>query len=114
MKYITELVEIFYICIFNTLLVAYFKTFPSILSDKGMVDELCSGPILALEINTNVENFRVHCGPVDVEMAKSLRPETIRAKFGLSKIKNAVHCTDFEEDAVEELCYMFDILVKGE
>jgi nucleoside-diphosphate kinase len=61
-----------------------------------------------------VEEFRAHCGPVDVEMAKSLRPDTIRAKFGKNRIQNAVHCTDFKEDSVDELCYMFDILAKGE
>ena len=83
-------------------------------SHSDMVDELCSGPMLALEIGTGVEEFRVHCGPVDVDIAKSLQPDTIRAKFGTNRIQNAVHCTDLKEDNLDELGYLFDILASGE
>ncbi|XP_075445540.1 nucleoside diphosphate kinase homolog 7 isoform X2 [Ascaphus truei] len=44
------------------------------------------------------------------EIARHLRPKTLRAHFGKSKIKNAVHCTDLPEDAVLEVQYFFKIL----
>lgn len=77
----------------------------------SMVDELCSGPILVLEICCDVDEFRnTVAGPYDVEMAKSLYPDTIRAKFGKDRIQNAIHCTDLPEESVNELSYFFDIL----
>ena len=32
------------------------------------------------------------------EIARHLRPRTIRAIFGTDKVKNAVHCTDLPDD----------------
>jgi len=32
-----------------------------------------------------------------------LRPNTIRAKFGIDRVKNAVHCTDLSEDGILEV-----------
>lgn len=76
-----------------------------------MVDELCSGPILVLEVCCDVDEFRNNvAGPYDVEMAKSLYPDTIRAKFGKDRIQNAIHCTDLPEESENELSYFFDIL----
>lgn len=37
------------------------------------------------------------------EIARHLRPATLRAMFGKDKIKNAVHCTDLPEDGVIEV-----------
>lgn len=39
-----------------------------------------------------------------------LRPHTLRAKFGVSKTLNAVHCTDLPDDTILELQYIFKIL----
>ena len=39
------------------------------------------------------------------EIARHLRPRTLRAKFGKSKIQNAVHCTDLPEDAALEVLF---------
>lgn len=39
-----------------------------------------------------------------------IRPKTIRARFGVNAVKNAVHCTDLEEDCFLELEYFFKIL----
>lgn len=78
-----------------------------------MVLELCSGHCFAIEVlakdpNTNTyEEFRKLCGPIDSEMAKKLRPNTIRAKFGRNKIQNAIHCTDLEEDTRHEIEFFF-------
>jgi len=81
----------------------------------NMVEELCSGPVIALEIigknpSTVPEAFREACGPTDPEIARHLRPRTLRALFGQNKVQNAVHCTDLPEDAPLEVEYFFKVL----
>lgn len=49
-------------------------------------------------------------GPCDPEIAKFLRPNTIRSKFGLDRVCNGVHCTDMAEDGVIECEYFFSIM----
>lgn len=70
------------------------------------------GPCIALEIRQEdaVNKFRELCGPHDPELAKTLRPKTIRAVFGQDRVKNAIHCTDLQEDGVLESEYFFNIL----
>ncbi len=46
---------------------------------------------------------------MDPEIAKNLRPNTIRAKFGHTRTVNAVHCTDLIEDGTLEVEYFFSI-----
>ncbi|KAI9579659.1 nucleoside diphosphate kinase 7 [Glossina fuscipes] len=81
-----------------------------------MVAQLASGVCMALEImcadpnKNSYEEFRNFCGPTDPEIAKLLRPHTLRAKYGSSKTLNAVHCTDLPDDTVLELQYLFKIL----
>lgn len=50
-----------------------------------------------------MNTFRAICGPHDPEIARTIRPGTIRAKFGIDRVKNAVHCTDLPEDGVLEV-----------
>ncbi|XP_026759040.2 nucleoside diphosphate kinase 7-like [Galleria mellonella] len=83
---------------------------------KGMVEELSSGPCVAMEIvakdksvNTAVE-FRKLVGPSDPEIARLLRPHTLRAKLGKTKVQNAIHCSDLAEDGLLEVEYFFKIL----
>jgi nucleoside-diphosphate kinase len=76
---------------------------------------LTSGIAIACEIRLETPHnayqaFRDFCGPSDPEIARSLRPNTLRAQFGLDKIRNAVHCTDLPEDAILEVEYFFRIL----
>ena len=86
-----------------------------------MVEELTSGRCLAMEIspgprmtfnpsaapadptNNIVSAFRYFCGPMDVAIAKQARPDSLRAKYGQSKIANAIHCTDLTEDGSLEV-----------
>ncbi len=87
-----------------------------------MAVHLTTGPCIALEIRQEnaviiflefyikVKTFRDLCGPHDPEIAKNLRPNTIRARFGIDRVKNAVHCTDLPEDGVLEVEYFFNIL----
>jgi nucleoside-diphosphate kinase len=60
-----------------------------------------------------VETFRQLCGPADPEVAAALRPGSLRARFGADKSRNAVHCTDLEEDGALEANYFFQILQHG-
>ena len=77
-----------------------------------MVQQFCAGPVIAIEVagNDAANSFRAFCGPTDPEIARHLRPDSLRARFGVDKIKNAVHCTDLAEDGPLELQYFFDIL----
>lgn len=49
---------------------------------------------------------------MDPEIAKNLRGNTLRARFGIDKVRNAVHCTDLPEDGTLEVEYFFSILQK--
>lgn len=80
-----------------------------------MVDELSRGPFLAFEVvdpdgANPCEAFRELCGPADPDIARVLRPNSLRALFGDSRVANAVHCTDLPEDGELEVNYFFDIL----
>jgi nucleoside diphosphate kinase len=50
-----------------------------------------------------VTAFREFVGPSEPEIARQLRPTSLRAKFGLDKVRNAMHCTDLKEDGVLEV-----------
>jgi nucleoside-diphosphate kinase len=75
-----------------------------------IVDEMSSGPMVALEIETEPLEFRKFVGPWDIDMARALYPESLRAKFGISAIENAVHTTDLPRHVDFELRYIFELL----
>lgn len=54
-----------------------------------------------------VEPLRALAGPRDPELAKALRPGSLRARFGDTRARNGVHVTDLEEDAALEAAFMF-------
>ncbi|KAL3673264.1 hypothetical protein V7S43_000985 [Phytophthora oleae] len=70
---------------------------------------MTSSPCLAIEVRGEdiVRRFREFCGPFDVQVAKTLRPDCLRTKFGRSNIYNALHCTDCPEDGVLECQFIF-------
>ncbi len=81
-----------------------------------MVEELSSGPCVAMEITCGdthqqpQELFRDFVGPCDPEIARHLRPKTLRAIYGKDKVHNGIHCTDLPEDQKLEVEYFFKIL----
>lgn len=77
-----------------------------------VVEQMCAGAAIVMEIRQEecVTSFRKLVGPADPEIAKHLRPQTLRAKFGVDRVKNAVHCTDLPEDGLLEVEYFFNIL----
>lgn len=74
-------------------------------------EQMTTGPCIVMEVRQEnaVESFRSLCGPMDPEIAKNLRPNTLRAKFGWDRVKNAIHCTDLPEDGTLESQYFFMI-----
>ncbi|CAE7239851.1 NME7, partial [Symbiodinium pilosum] len=66
----------------------------------SMITELASGLCLAMEVRGDnvVPRLRELCGPFDIEIAKHLRPNTIRACHGRNNVHNVVHCTDLAEE----------------
>jgi len=80
---------------------------------KEMVDGMSIAPMLALEVRAEdsaVEKLRELCGPYDVDMARHLRPQSLRARFGMDNANNGVHATDLEDDAEFEVRYVFEML----
>lgn len=74
-------------------------------------EQMTTGPCIVMEVRQEnaVESFRSLCGPMDPEIAKNLRPNTLRARFGWDRVKNAIHCTDLPEDGALESQYFFMI-----
>ena len=88
-----------------------------------MVEEIMSGASIVLEVRAQNASvvFRDFCGPADPvgsqmfdtrrlfsvairkEIARHIRPTTLRALYGKDKVKNAVHCTDLAEDSTLEV-----------
>eukprot|EP00287_Rhodomonas_sp_CCMP768_P002700 CAMPEP_0196731284 /NCGR_PEP_ID=MMETSP1091-20130531/11090_1 /TAXON_ID=302021 /ORGANISM="Rhodomonas sp., Strain CCMP768" /LENGTH=396 /DNA_ID=CAMNT_0042074413 /DNA_START=109 /DNA_END=1300 /DNA_ORIENTATION=+ len=83
----------------------FFEVYKAVLPEfNKMADELCNGPAIAMEIRAEnaVQALRELVGPHDPELARVLRPKTLRAQFGADKVMNAVHCTDLPEDGLLE------------
>jgi len=80
------------------------------------VEELASGKSVALQLvheakpEATVLAVRELCGAHDPEIANHLHPHSLRAQYGESKVKNAVHCTDLPEDGPLEVDYFFQLL----
>ena len=78
------------------------------------IEEICSGPVLAVMVTGTgdhvVEDFRSFCGPIEPELAKVLRPNSLRARFGINSFRNGVHCTDLPNDGPMETKYVFETL----
>lgn len=95
----------------------FLEVYQTVLPEYAAVTEhMSSGPCLAVEFSSidasapAVPTLRDICGPSDPELARILRPNTIRAKFGSTKVRNAVHCTDLPEDGALETQYFFELL----
>ena len=74
-----------------------------------ITEQMTTGPCIVMEVRQEnaVAQFRQLAGPMDPEIAKNLRPNTLRARFGVDRVKNAIHSTDLPEDGVLESQYFF-------
>ncbi len=91
----------------------FFEVYKGVLPEyAAIIEHITSGPIIVLEIRQDnvVNSLRGLVGPHDPEIAKILRPNTIRGMFGKDRVKNAVHCTDLPEDGILEVQYFFELL----
>ncbi|CAJ1035199.1 nucleoside diphosphate kinase, putative [Leishmania guyanensis] len=79
---------------------------------KKLVEQISSGPCWAIEVcaENAVPALRAVCGPHDPEVCHVLFPHTLRSKYGVDRIRNAVHCTDLEEDGPLESEFFFSLL----
>ena len=90
----------------------FFEIYQGVLPEfPQMTEQMTTGPCIAMEIRQEnaVKAFRDLVGPMDPEIAKSLRPNTLRAQFGVDRCRNAIHCTDLPEDGQLESEYFFSI-----
>lgn len=89
----------------------FLDVYHGVLEDfNEVVEEMSSGPLVAIEVEADAAEFRKYIGPWDMDMAKTLFPESLRAKFGISRVENALHCTDLPDHADFELRYFFELL----
>mmetsp|Transcript_59505 Transcript_59505/g.141475 ORF Transcript_59505/g.141475 Transcript_59505/m.141475 type:complete len:374 (+) Transcript_59505:182-1303(+) len=91
----------------------FLEVYKAVMSDfTKMEEELSNGPCVAIEVRGEqpVQAVREVVGPHDPELARVLRPKTLRAKYGADKVQNAVHCTDLPEDGQLEVEYFFRIM----
>lgn len=74
--------------------------------------DLASGHAIAMEIAGEdvAAKFREFVGPYNPEIAKILRPESLRAKHGVDAARNAVHCTDLPTDGPLESKFIFHVM----
>ncbi|KAG5467527.1 hypothetical protein CUR178_01171 [Leishmania enriettii] len=79
---------------------------------KKLVEQMSSGPCWAIEVcaENAVPALRAVCGPHDPEVCHALFPHSLRSKYGVDRIRNAVHCTDLEEDGPLESEFFFSLL----
>jgi nucleoside-diphosphate kinase len=77
------------------------------------LESLVSAPVVAIMLTGSdsiVYNFREFVGPQNPSLAKTLRPTSIRAIYGEDPVKNAVHCTDLDDEGEMECTYFFKTL----
>ena len=100
-------------CLTKSVAEEFLEVYKGVLPEQPQqVEELSSGPALVCEVRQEnvVERLRALVGPNDPELARHVRPKTLRAQFGLNRVSNAVHCTDLPEDGQMEVEYFFKIL----
>ncbi|XP_069689055.1 nucleoside diphosphate kinase homolog 7 isoform X2 [Periplaneta americana] len=93
----------------------FYEVYKGVVAEySGMVSQLISGPCVVMEVtgpdSDTPSRFRAFVGPSDPELARKLRPNTLRARYGKTKVQNAVHCTDLPEDGLLEVEYFFKLL----
>lgn len=66
-----------------------------------MIEHIISGPILAFEIlGKNAINICLDLiGPEDPDNARKMYPETVRAQYGIDKIRNGIHVSTSTKSA---------------
>ncbi|XP_018421443.1 PREDICTED: thioredoxin domain-containing protein 6 [Nanorana parkeri] len=79
---------------------------------QELIQFMSSGPCHVLIISKSGEEdvipaWREFIGPTDVEVAKTEKPESLRAQYGTEILYNAVHGSNDTEQASRELAFFF-------
>ena len=76
-----------------------------------LTEYMSSGPIVALHLRRAVAitGWRNLIGPTNVEKAREMRPDSIRAIYGLDGTRNAVHGSDSSASAIREISFFFSM-----
>ncbi|XP_049570655.1 thioredoxin domain-containing protein 3 [Orcinus orca] len=80
---------------------------------KDVLEVLSEGPSLVMILTkwNAISDWRRLMGPTDPEEARFLSPDSIRAQFGRSMLKNAVHGASDMQEAVEAINRVFEDFV---
>ncbi|XP_041845308.1 nucleoside diphosphate kinase homolog 5 isoform X2 [Melanotaenia boesemani] len=70
---------------------------------------MSSGPIVALTLTCDnaIAHWKSIMGPANITKARETQPECLRAKYGTSDLKNALHGSNSFHTAVKEIKFMF-------
>jgi len=87
----------------------FFESYRGVWNDyPAQIKQWTSSPIVAVAIGADVDRFRDFVGPFDAEVARKLRPTSLRGMFGRDVVENAVYCTDLSDDGRLEVEFFFD------
>lgn len=89
------------------------QPYKGVLADyQATVDSISGNSWVVQFASTNsveaLPTVRSICGPYDPAIAKALVPKSIRARFGVDRVNNAVHCVDVAEDSIVYPQFFFD------
>lgn len=91
----------------------FLEVYKTVLPDfNDVAAEFAAGPMLAMEISgpDAVARVREVVGPREVEVAKRIRADTLRARYGTSPACPAVHCTDLPDDGPLDSEFLFTMV----
>ncbi|XP_064419268.1 thioredoxin domain-containing protein 6 [Latimeria chalumnae] len=76
---------------------------------EDLIDNMCQGPCLLMVLSKEnaVQEWRKLMGPTDPAKAKEEDPDSLRAKFATSILKNAVHGASNSNHAIEKINFIF-------
>ncbi|OEH78523.1 nucleoside diphosphate kinase 7 [Cyclospora cayetanensis] len=97
----------------NLAAMEFLEVYKTVLKEyPQMVEELTNGTVVALQLEgpDAVSRLRRLAGPYDPEVGRCLHPATLRARLGADVARNALHCTDLQEDGPLECSYFFQLV----
>ncbi|RYG45505.1 hypothetical protein EON67_10530, partial [archaeon] len=79
---------------------------------EAWISHLASGQSIIMELRGHdvVPRLRELAGPYDPVVARALRPDSLRARFGVDAVRNALQVTDIDVDGPLETKFFFHVL----